>query len=96
MYKYFLIYEVAVSIIAIVITLYDKKAAKKHPRHRVRERSLILFAVLGGAVAEYFTMLAIRHKTRHKKFMIGLPVIIILHIIAVAAVIFIKSGVIPV
>lgn len=37
------------------------------------------FAALGGAAAMYVTMKAIRHKTLHKKFMVGLPVFIILH-----------------
>ena len=39
--------------------------------------ALILF---GGAFAEYCAMRIIRHKTLHKKFMIGLPLIILLHL----------------
>ena len=54
------------------------KAAKSRPTHRVSEKSLLILALLGGSVAELLTMLKIRHKTKHKKFMIGLPVIIFL------------------
>ena len=34
----------------------------------------------GGATGMYVTMQLIRHKTKHKKFMIGLPIFIVLHI----------------
>lgn len=72
-----------ISAVTAVLTIYDKIAAKKRPKHRISEAMLILLALLGGATAEYVVMKLIRHKTRHKKFMIGLPVIIILHILLV-------------
>lgn len=46
-------------------------------RRRVGERTLLLISVLGGGLGMYFTMLIIRHKTRHIKFMLGIPLIII-------------------
>ena len=72
-----LVYIAVISLITIIGTVYDKIAAKKRPKHRVPENTLLLLAVLGGGLAEWLTMLLIRHKTRHKKFMIGLPVIIL-------------------
>ena len=42
----------------------------------------MLLAVLGGGVGMYAAMLAVRHKTRKKKFMIGIPVIIIIETVA--------------
>ena len=80
---YFIIYFLLISTITAFVTLYDKKASKKRPKHRVSEAMLFLLALLGGAFAEYVTMKKIRHKTKHKRFMIGLPVIIILHILLV-------------
>lgn len=80
MEKVIFIYIFITSILTALITAYDKIAAKKWPRHRVSEAMLILLALIGGAVAEYAVMKIIRHKTKHKKFMIGLPVIIFLHI----------------
>lgn len=68
------------SLLAVILTVYDKIASKKFPRSRVPEAVLLLTAALGGSVAMFITMKIIRHKTKHKKFMIGLPVIIIAQI----------------
>ena len=76
-----------ISLVTVIVTVYDKIAAKKRPKHRIRENTLLLLALLGGGLAEYVTMLLIRHKTKHKKFMIGLPVIIAAQAVAVALVI---------
>jgi len=46
----------------------------------VRESTLLLVAALGGSAAMLMTMLLIRHKTKHAKFMVGLPVIIAIQI----------------
>lgn len=73
--KYFFVYLAAVSLAAVLTTIRDKLAAKNH-RRRVPEKTLFLTAALGGSAAMLITMVAIRHKTKHKRFMIGLPVII--------------------
>ncbi len=75
--KIFFAYLAAVSIIAIIMTVHDKSAAKRHKR-RVPEKTLFGAAALGGSAAMLVTMVAIRHKTKHKRFMIGLPIIILL------------------
>ena len=72
---------ITVSVISALLTIYDKIASKKLRKHRVPEKVLIAFALFGGALSEYITMKIIRHKTRHKKFMTGLPVIIFVHVI---------------
>ena len=77
MQYYFLYYFAFISIVAVIITVHDKSAAKKQKR-RIPEKTLFLVALLGGALAMYITMLSIRHKTLHKRFMIGLPLIIVL------------------
>ena len=74
-------YLIIISIITVIVTVYDKIAAKKNPRGRVPEKTLMLLGLFGGAAAEFITMQIIRHKTRHNKFMLGLPAFIILHII---------------
>ena len=78
--KYLLIYLIAISIIAIIITIYDKLWAIGR-RWRVKENTLMLISALGGSLAMYITMLIIRHKTRHIKFMLGIPLIIIIQLI---------------
>ncbi len=76
----FLLYFIIISFVTAVVTFYDKKAAVKYPKRRVSEAMLFLLALVGGALAEFLVMKKIRHKTKHKSFMIGLPVIIFLHI----------------
>lgn len=77
-------YFVAISLLTVIITVYDKIAAKSLPRHRIPEKVLMLLGFLGGALPEYITMKLIRHKTRHKKFMISLPLFAVLHIAILA------------
>ena len=87
-----LIYVLIMSIISIIVTMYDKIAATKRPEGRIRERTLLLLSALGGSVAMYIAMQLIRHKTLHKKFMIGIPAIIVLQFALVC--ILVKFGVI--
>ena len=76
-----LIYLLAINIVAISLTIYDKIASKKFRKNRIRENVLLLIGALGGAISMYITMKLIRHKTCHKKFMVGLPIILILQIV---------------
>lgn len=79
------IYFVIISITAVIVTLADKRAAEKD-KWRVQEKTLFIIAALGGAAAMLITMKRIRHKTLHKRFMIGLPAIIVLHFVLIIAV----------
>lgn len=74
----FVAYILIVSLISVFLTLYDKSNAKKS-RRRIREKTLLTFAFLGGAAGMYIVMLLIRHKTKHKKFMFLLPLMIAIH-----------------
>ena len=80
---WWLIYLAAISVVAIIVTVYDKIAAKKLPKYRTRERTLLLLSALGGSVAMLLTMLVIRHKTKHVKFMLGIPIIMLLQVAGV-------------
>ena len=71
-------YLALISLISVIVTVYDKWAAKRRPSGRIRESSLIALSVVGGSAAMLLTMLFIRHKTRHPKFMIGIPLILII------------------
>ncbi|GHU49611.1 hypothetical protein FACS1894127_3260 [Clostridia bacterium] len=79
MLPYACIYLTTVSLIAIILTIYDKHAAKRG-LWRVSERALLLVSALGGSVVMLLIMRLIRHKTKHTKFMIGIPVIIVIQI----------------
>lgn len=77
-----IIYLIIINIISAVVTIYDKYCAvKKH--WRVKESTLLLLSAIGGSVGMYLTMHIIRHKTRHIKFMLGIPVILILQAIII-------------
>lgn len=77
--KYIFIYLAIASVFTVIITIYDKLAAKSNNR-RIPEKTLLISGFLGGATAMLITMKLIRHKTRHMKFMITLPVMSVLHI----------------
>lgn len=64
-----LVYFCVLSLYAGGICVYDKIAAKRYPRRRVRERTLLLIAAAGGAPAMLLAMLLVRHKTKHRKIM---------------------------
>lgn len=78
---YISVWLTVISLVTAGVTIADKMFAKKKMR-RIPEATLFSLAILGGATAEYITMKLIRHKTRHKSFMLGLPAIIILQLIA--------------
>ena len=69
-------YFFIISAISAIVTVADKIKAKVGA-WRVRERTLFLLSALGGSVAMYITMRVIRHKTQHRSFMIGIPMIMI-------------------
>ena len=84
-------YFISISLLAIALCVYDKHASKSGLR-RIRERTLMLVCVLGGAAAMLITMRRIRHKTKHAKFMIGIPAIIMLQIVIVFICWLLKGG----
>ncbi len=85
--EYLLFYLSIISIISVFVTIYDKQAAKRRKR-RIPEKTLLTISALGGGVSMLATMLIIRHKTRHLKFMLGIPVIILLHILLILLIFF--------
>ena len=74
------VYLIAINLLATLICIYDKVMAKKK-KWRVPEKTLFLISFFGGATFMYFTMMAIRHKTNHKRFMLSLPIVSVLQII---------------
>lgn len=58
----------------------DKDRAIKK-QWRIKESTLFLIAAIGGSVGSIIGMQMFRHKTKHKVFVIGMPLILILHIV---------------
>lgn len=90
LFKYYfilLIYLLTVSISAFIMFGVDKQKAKKH-KWRIPEHDLILVSILGGSIGAYLGMKLFRHKTKHKKFTVGIPCIIIIQIVIFSIIIF--------
>lgn len=76
-YKFIFLYLTVISLISVIVCVADKSRAKKG-KWRIKESTLFLLSALGGGAAMYITMRVIHHKTLHKRFMIGIPLIIII------------------
>ena len=74
-------YLLIVNAAAFVLMLADKIKAKKN-KWRIPEATLMGAAAIGGSIGTIAGMYCFRHKTRHPKFTIGLPVILALQIVA--------------
>lgn len=74
------IYLLATNITAFTLMAADKVQSRKSGR-RIRERTLLLVAAAGGALGAWIAMRTQRHKTKHAAFVIGIPLLLILHAI---------------
>ena len=75
---YWLIFINAVAFAAYGIDKYKSM----HHKWRTRERTLLLLAVIGGSAGAWIAMYFFRHKTQQAKFKYGVPVILLLQLIA--------------
>lgn len=83
--KYLLIYLIIINALGFALMLTDKQKAKKRA-WRIPEKVLLGTAVIGGSIGVLLGMEFFRHKTKHKKFFIGVPVMIALQLAAGAAI----------
>jgi len=67
-------YLIIINIVGFFVCSADKRAAIKHKR-RVRERTLFVLALLGGALGVWLAMLIFHHKTRKLRFSVFMPLI---------------------
>ena len=75
------LWVIALSVISVVVCIYDKVISKRdRVELRIPEKVLLLLSALGGSLAMYITMQITHHKTKHLKFMIGIPVIMVVQI----------------
>ena len=73
------IYLLIINAIAFCLMLIDKYKARKN-HWRLPEATLISTALLGGSIGALIGMYTVRHKTRHAKFTIGIPLILLAQI----------------
>lgn len=75
-----LYYFIAVNILSFALMGLDKSKARRGA-WRVPEKVLFLAAAAGGSVGGIAGMYAFRHKTKHLRFVIGLPVILLFQLL---------------
>ena len=81
--QFMITYLILINAAAFLLMLIDKSKAKRGA-WRIPERTLLGSAILGGSLGAITGMYLFRHKTKHPKFTIGIPVILIIQIIAIA------------
>ena len=75
--EYFFFYLLAINTAAFCLCWFDKRQAVRH-RYRVPEKRLLLFSAMGGAFGFYLSMRVFRHKTKHMRFSLGVPLLCVL------------------
>jgi len=76
------LYLLIVNAVAFLLMLADKQKARKK-LWRIPESTLLLSAAIGGSIGALAGMYTFRHKTRHLKFTLGVPAILVGQIVGV-------------
>lgn len=74
-----LIYLLTINAASLCFMLADKYKAMKKV-WRIPEATLLGLAAIGGSLGAWLGMVLFRHKTRHPKFAVGIPLLLLLHI----------------
>ena len=84
--KYLLAYLLIINAAGFLLMRSDKVRARKN-RWRIPEATLMTVAALGGSVGSLLGMYTFRHKTRHLKFTLGIPAILVLQLVFAGAIV---------
>ena len=79
MHQYSTYYLLAINALSFILFGLDKYKAKKG-KWRISEATLLMMAVIGGSIGAWAGMRLWHHKTMHKKFKYGIPIIIIMQV----------------
>ena len=77
-----MLYLLIVNALGFLLMLVDKRKAQKN-LWRIPESTLFLIAAIGGSIGSLAGMYKFRHKTKHVKFTLGVPAILIAQIVVV-------------
>ena len=75
-----IVYLIIINAIAFILMLVDKYKAKKN-LWRIPEATLMGFAAAGGSIGALAGMYLVRHKTKHLKFTVGIPILLFAHVL---------------
>lgn len=73
-------YLIAINLVGFIAMAVDKSKAK-HRARRISEKSLLTLAILGASPGVWIAMYVLHHKTKKRKFSIGVPGILIMQIL---------------
>ncbi len=77
-----LYYLIAINVVTFLVYGIDKWKAQQGS-WRISEATLLILAIIGGSIGALLGMKVWHHKTMHKKFKYGLPLILIIQIILI-------------
>ena len=75
-------YLILMNLIGFALMGIDKHKAIKGA-FRIPEATLFVVAIIGGSIGSIFGMYTFRHKTRHKKFVYGMPAVLIIQVLLI-------------
>lgn len=78
--KIVIIYLIVMNVVGFSSMGVDKKRARNN-EWRIKEKTLFLIAIIGGSLGSVLGMKVFHHKTKHKAFVIGMPIILLLQIL---------------
>lgn len=74
-----LVYLILINAAGFLLMFVDKQKARRG-RWRISERTLLWVAAMGGSLGSLCGMYTFRHKTRHRAFFLGIPLLLLLHL----------------
>ena len=80
--KILITYLVIINIVGFIIMYIDKKRALNN-QYRIPEKTLFTICIIGGSLGILMGMYKFRHKTKHNKFVFGVPTLLIMNIIVI-------------
>ena len=81
------IYLILINAVSFLLMLIDKYKARKK-LWRIPERLLLSTAFAGGSLGALIGMYMVRHKTKHLQFVLGIPIMLVIHIMIAVAILY--------
>ena len=90
MLQILILYLILINLVGFVLYALDKAKSKRKGSRRIPERMLLWMARLGGGLGCWIGMMLFRHKTKHIRFKILVPLWTVLWVAAL--VLLVKLG----
>lgn len=88
-FSYIGIYILGINLIGFILMAIDKSKARRS-KWRIPEATLFLFAIFGGSLGSLLGMKVFRHKTQKPAFYIGMPLILVIQVVAILVILFLS------